>query len=82
MLKNPFLLENYLKQLRLPCFLEQYQRLAQDATCSNLSYEQFLLALAQEEIQRRERNSIERTIKQAHFPMVKELGDFDFSAIP
>lgn len=75
------LLEAYLKQLRLPTILAQYQVLAQDAARNNLSYEQYLLALAQEEVSQRERNSIERAIKQAHFPQLKELADFDFSAL-
>jgi len=78
----PLLLENYLKQLRLPCFLAEYQRLAQEAARHNRSYEQFLLALAQEEVNRRDHNTIERAIRQARFPVLKELADFDFSAVP
>ena len=41
-----------------------------------------LLGLAQEEVGRRERNTIERSIRQAHFPVLKELADFDFTAVP
>jgi DNA replication protein DnaC len=77
-----FLLESHLKQLRLPAMLGHYQVLAQDAARSNLSYEQFLLALAQEEVNQRERHSIERALRQAHFPVIKELAEFDFSAVP
>lgn len=77
-----FLLESHLKQLRLPAMLGHYQTLAQDAARSNLSYEQFLLALAQEEVNQRERHSIERSLRQAHFPVIKELAEFDFSAVP
>jgi DNA replication protein DnaC len=76
------LLESYLKQLRLPSFAELYQQLAQDAARTDLSYERFLLALVQEEVARRERNSVERAIRQAHFPVLKELADFDWSAVP
>src|ERR1700712_3332954 len=81
-MSKQFLLENHLKQLRLPAMLGQYQVLAQDAARSNLSYEQFLLALAQEEVNQRERHSIERALRQAHFPVIKELAEFDFSAVP
>lgn len=76
------LLESYLHQLRLPIFAQQYQSLALDAARSDLSYERYLLVLAEEEIKHRERNSIERSIKNAHFPVLKELSDFDFGVIP
>lgn len=79
---NQLLLETHLKQLRLPSFLENYQSLAQEAARNNLPYERYLLGLAQEEVGRRERNTIERCIRQAHFPVLKELSDFDFTAVP
>ena len=47
-MKQELLLESYLKQLRLPCFAQSYQSLAQEAARTNLSYERYLLALAQE----------------------------------
>jgi DNA replication protein DnaC len=62
--------------------LSSYQQIAQEAALSNLSFEQFLLSLAQEEVNQRERRSIERAIKNARFPSLKELADFDFSAVP
>lgn len=76
------LLESQLKQLKLPTFLAHYQVLAQDAARGNLSYEQYLLALVREEVATRERHSIERSIKQARFPVIKDLAQFDFSAVP
>jgi len=45
------------------------------------TFYQGLLGLAQEEVGRRERNTIERCIRQAHFPVIKELAEFDFSAV-
>jgi DNA replication protein DnaC len=78
----PLLLESYLKQLRLPSFLAEYQRVASEAARHNLSYEQFLLALAEQEVNRRDLSSIERCIRQARFPVQKELADFDFGAVP
>jgi DNA replication protein DnaC len=81
-MKAELLLESYLKQLKLPCFVQSYQPLAQEAACTNLSYERYLLALAQEEVASRDAHRIERAISQAHFPVLKELGDFDWNVVP
>ena len=81
-MSNELLLETYLKQLRLPCFLESYQALAQEAARTNLSYERYLFALAQEEVARQDASRIERAIAHAHFPVLKELAEFDFSVVP
>ena len=82
MMEATMLLDSYLHQLRLPTFLHNYQKFAEDAARSNQDYTRFLLALAEQEVAQRERNRIERRIKAARFPVLKELADFDFSAIP
>ncbi|MGD9093739.1 MAG: IS21-like element helper ATPase IstB [Anaerolineales bacterium] len=76
------LLDSYLRQLRLPTFLKNYPQFAVDAAGANLDYPRFLLALAEQEVQQRHHNMIQRRIKAARFPVLKELADFDFSAIP
>jgi len=76
------LLDIYLRQLRLPTFLHNYQKFAEDAARSNQDYVRFLLALAEQEAAQRKCNRIERRIKAARFPVLKELADFDFSATP
>ena len=76
------LLEGYLKQLRLTAFVDNYAAFAQDAAQENRPYEQYLLALTQQEVARRDINSQRQRIKGAHFPVIKELADFDFSAVP
>jgi DNA replication protein DnaC len=76
------LLETYLKQLRLPTFLQNYTAFAEDAAQANLSYDRYLLALAEQEVAQREENRKVRRIKGARFPVLKELADFDFSAVP
>ena len=76
------LLDTYLKQLRLPTFLQNYRKFAEDAAQDNLGYDRFLLALAEQEIAQREQNRRVRRIKAARFPVLKELADFDFSALP
>jgi DNA replication protein DnaC len=72
------LLETHLKTLGLRAFRENYQKLAQEAAQANLDYERFLLALAEQEVALRTANRQTRLIKQAHFPALKELADFDF----
>lgn len=75
------LLETYLKSLRLPTFLANYRKFAEEAAQAGQSYDRFLLALAEQEVAQRERNRIARRIKGAHFPVLKELADFDFSCL-
>jgi len=76
------LLESHLKTLRLATFRQQYQRVANDAAGNNLSYDRYLLALAEQEVAQRQLNVQRQRIKAARFPVLKELADFDFSAIP
>src|SRR5712692_11970885 len=79
---EPQLLDTYLKQLRLPTFLHNYRKLAEDAAHANLGYDRFLHKLVEQEIAQRELNQQFRRIRAARFPMLKELADFDFSAVP
>jgi DNA replication protein DnaC len=76
------LLESHLKTLRLAAFREQYRQVAEDAASHNLGYDQYLLALAEQEVAQRQFNAQRQRIKAARFPVLKELADFDFSAIP
>jgi DNA replication protein DnaC len=75
-------LEQHLKTLQLAAFLEQYADVAHDAPQAGWSYEQFLLELVEQEVTRRTLNRQRRLIQQAHFPMRKELADFDFTCLP
>jgi DNA replication protein DnaC len=76
------LLDSYLRQLRLPTFLKNYQQFATDAAGQNLDHTRYLLALAELEVRQREHNMIQRRVKAARFPVLKELADFDFSQVP
>jgi DNA replication protein DnaC len=80
-METNLLLDTYLKELRLPTFLQHYRKFAEEAAQSNHGYDRFLLALAEQEVAQRARNRIARRIKAARFPMLKELADFDFSCI-
>lgn len=79
---EPTVLEGYLKQLRLSTFIRNYAQFAQDAAEANQSYDHFLLALSREEVAQRDHNRQLQRIRAAKFPLLKELIDFDFSAIP
>lgn len=74
-------LENHLRVLKLPAFLENYQTCAQDAARLNHSGARYLHALCEMEIAQREANRIERAITSARFPFIKELSSYDFSAV-
>jgi DNA replication protein DnaC len=76
------LLNSYLKTLKLPTFAREYEAVARQCAQHDVSYEMFLQQLAELEVQHRQAQAIERRIKQAGFPLVKELSDFDFAAVP
>jgi DNA replication protein DnaC len=81
-METNLLLDTYLKQLRLPAFARNYRKFAEDAAQANLSYDRYLLALAEQEVAQREGSRRMRRIKAARFPVLKELADFDFSCVP
>jgi DNA replication protein DnaC len=76
------LLEHHLKQLRLPTFLREYDKVARQCAVEQADYPGYLLRMAELELLERERRAIERRIRQAHFPVVKTMDSFDFFAIP
>ena len=76
------LLEHHLKRLKLPTFLREYEKLAQQCAAEGLDHVQFLARLVELELIDRERRLVERRIRQAGFPVVKQLESFDFKAIP
>lgn len=76
------LLDHHLKTLRLPTFLREYDKVAQQCADESLDYPRYLFRLSELELLDRERRATERRIKQARFPVVKSLDSFDFLAIP
>src|SRR5436305_9805678 len=74
-------LEEYLRALKLPTFIKNYQAFAQDAARSGQSYERFLFGLAKEEFIQQEADRVVRAIARARFPVLKELSSFDFSVV-
>jgi DNA replication protein DnaC len=80
-MQHQALLENYLKQLHLSSFIDNYQAYAADAARTDLPYERFLLALCTAEVTQRDALRVERAITHAKFPVLKELATFDFTAV-
>ncbi len=79
---NDLLIRHHLKRLRMPTIGKQYEKLAQEAARDNRPYEDFLLGLLEAEVAQRDDNTRKRLIAQAHFPYMRTLDQFDFSAIP
>ena len=67
------LLQHHLKKLRLPTFLGEYSKLAQQCAAEKKDHVQYLLRLCELELIERERRMIERRIKAAKFPATKSL---------
>src|SRR5271154_5550675 len=65
------LLEHHLKQLRLPTFLREYDKVARQCASESADYPRYLLRLTEQELLDRERRATERRIHQARFPVVK-----------
>jgi hypothetical protein len=80
--KSQVLLAHYLKQLKLPSFLREYDKLAVVCRQEQADYQTFLLRLAEIEIADRERRAAERRVKEARLPVLKTLDTFDFKAQP
>lgn len=76
------LLETQLHALHLAALLEGYHEQAQAAVAARWPYETYLATLIQQEVDRRSGNRLQRRIKDAHFPALKELADFDFAVLP
>ncbi len=76
------LLEAQLRDLHLAALLERYHEEAQAAVSARWPYETYLATLIQQEVDRRSGNRLQRRIKDAHFPALKELAEFDFAVLP
>jgi DNA replication protein DnaC len=70
------------KVLRMPMIASQFATLAEQAIREKKSHVGYLEALLTAEIEERERNTIERRIREAHLPRMKTLEEFDFTQSP
>ena len=76
------LLEDCLKQLRLPAMLREYPACARQARETGQRYESFLLDLAHRELEQRLANRLKRRLKEARFPVLKTLEKTDLTRWP
>ena len=70
------------KLLRMPAVAAQCARLAEQAVKERRTHLGYPEALLAAELEERERNVVERRIKDAHLPRLKTLEEFDFSQSP
>jgi DNA replication protein DnaC len=70
------------KALRMPVMASQFGTLAEQAIREKQNHVGYLEALLTAEIEERERNTIERRIREAHLPRVKTLEEFNFTQSP
>ena len=75
-------LVHLLKELQLPMFREYFAELSRKAVQQELTYEQYLLELAQREYEVRRLHKIERLIKSSKLPLEKTFDNFEFKRMP
>ena len=75
-------LVSYLKELHLPTIRSCFEELARQAEQETLSYERYLLALVERELQVRRQHRLERQLRHSRLPMDKDLTSFDMKRLP
>lgn len=75
------LLNGYLKELFLSTMRQRYADVALQAQQGSLSYEQYLLELAELECVTRQNNRIERNLKESRIPRDKDFAGFDLKRV-
>jgi hypothetical protein len=70
------------KLLRMPAVAAQCVRLAEQAVRERQNHLGYLEALLATELEERERNTVERRLREARLPRMKMLDEFDFSQSP
>lgn len=72
-------LEKQLLQLRLPAIRQEYVEQAKTAIAKGLGHVDYLTNLIDAESQQRHQRSVKRRIREARFPYLKTLDDYDFT---
>jgi DNA replication protein DnaC len=75
-------IKQHCKSLRMPMIASQFSAVAEQAVREKKSHIGYLEALLTAEIEERERNTIDRRIREAHLPRVKTLEEFDYTQSP
>ena len=71
-----------LRTLRLPAIREGFAETARRAAQETLSYEQYLLALTNQECDERRSRRIERMLRESRLPLDKTLSSFELPRLP
>ena len=74
-------LDTSLKNLKLPTILSEYSDIAMMALEEKYSYEQYLLSLSKREVEQRFNNRVKYLLKQAKFPKLKTIDEYDFTKV-
>src|SRR5581483_5693453 len=72
----------YLRELHLPAIRQCFEEKARQAERETLSYEQYLLDLAERECQERRENRITRLLRESKLPLEKTMENFDLKRLP
>lgn len=75
-------LVKHLKELRLPTIRGCFEELARQAEQETLSYERYLLALVERELQMRRQRRLAEQLRESRLPMDKDLSSFDMKRLP
>ena len=75
-------LDDALRQLRLPAMVREWREYARQAKEAGEGYPGFLLALASRELEQRQANQIQRRLRTARFPRLKTLETTDLNKWP
>lgn len=75
-------LDKHLRELQLSAMRKYHRDIAKKATKESLSYEQYLLELAEEERTLRRQRRVERLLKDSRLPLEKDLESFDLKRLP
>ena len=79
---NNQLLIGYLKELHVPTIRECFEDIARTAEQESLSYERYLLELAEKECEARRDRRIGRLLRESRLPLEKNIDSFDLKRLP
>ena len=71
--RSTVLLQHHLKELKLPTFLREYDKMAALCASEGVDHPDYLLRLSELELIDRHHRMVERRIRAARFPAVKSL---------
>jgi DNA replication protein DnaC len=74
--------KQHCKVLRLPIVSAQFSTMAEQAVRARQTHVGYLEVLLSAELEEREKNTVERRIRDARLPKTKTLEDFDFAHTP